>query len=326
MAIPSAKKLSAELAELAESPALIASERGTATLASALASRSAPVLAQAAKLVAEHRVRGLEEPMRAAYRALAGDRAQSIDAGAHAKEALVAALEAVEDVDATLFAEAASCVQLERARGGSRDTAAGVRTRGALGLARLGHPDLLLLLGACLADADATVRLSAARALVHRGDRDGAGLLLLRLGAGEDVPEIVTECIHGLFAMAPDFGVRQARAALRSTSARTREHVLHALGTTPHDDAAELLVAELGTEVDPDGRRALIEALGLSLRPAARAALLALLEADGRTEAEAALMALAIHRYDEKLAARVRELTEHDDWLSERGRDLFGPG
>lgn len=323
MAPPSAKKLALELAEIAASRALLESARGRQALSEALASQSAQITAQAAKVLAEHQLGGFEEALRAAYRALAGERASSVDPGSFAKKALLIALNALEDTDAELFAEASLYVQLERVKGSLRDSAAGVRAHGVLGLARLGHPDLLPILGACLADRDPTVRLSATRALAHRGDREGAGLLLLRLGVGDDTPEVVTECIHGLFAIAPEFGLRHVRAALRTPNPQDRELTLHALGSAPHDGAVELLAEELEKHSLAKERQPVVEALGLSLRPRARSLLLELVGSDRTSDAEAALAALAIHRYDARLVAQIGELTAHSRELTRLVRELF---
>jgi hypothetical protein len=211
-------------------------------------------------------------------------------------------------------------VQLER----NKDNAAPLRARGVLALARTGHTDWLPIAGACLGDRDENVRLSAARGLAHRGQRDGAGLLLLRLGAGDSAAEVLIECIRGLFALAPDLGEQYARTALQADKPDLVEHVLHALGTAASDSAIDLLEAELTTRSLADERGPVISALGLSRRPKARTLLLDLVRGDRTTDAQAALTALAIHRYDTKLAQQVRELTSHSAELSRRVSDLFG--
>jgi hypothetical protein len=322
MATVSVKKLASELTQLGAERGQLESEPGRRALVEALASQNGPLSAQAAKLVGEHKLEGLELALRTAFRGLLGPKGLSTDPGCLAKEALVITLETLEDTDAELFAEAALCVQLERAKGGARDTAVRVRARGVLGLARLGHPDFACILGACLADADPQVRLTAARAVAHRADRQGAGLLLLRLGAGDDTPDVLQECLRGLFVLAPDLALRQARAALRDAGER-REQTLHALGTAADDSAISLLAEELEQQSLAEERRPVIEALGLSVRPSARSLLLELVRGDRMSDAEAALVALAIHRYDTRLGAQLAELTAHSRELTRRVRELF---
>jgi HEAT repeat protein len=323
MKAPATKKFSLDLARLVGDRTALDTAQGRQLLRDALGSNDARLAQDAARVITEQLPSGFEATLWDAYRAFSGERASTLDPGCLGKEALLVALDALEDDAAELFAEAALYVQLERAKGGARDTGARVRTRGVLGLARLGHADLLPILATCLADDDATLRLSAARALAHRGQRDGASLLLLRAQVGDDSPEVVIECLRGLFATAPEFGVRQARSLLRSESTRQREQVLHALGTATHDAAIELLCEELRQVSLADERKAVIEALGLSLRPSARTQLLELVASDRSSDAEAALSALAIHRYDDKLVAQLRELSASSRSLSRLFSELF---
>lgn len=323
MATASAKKLSQALADLSRDPTKLETPAGRQLLHDALGSRSAQTILDAARAIAEHHPSQCEEALRTAYHELTGEKAGALDPGCLAKEAVLTALDALEDTDAELFAQAAQYVQHERMKGGERDTAARVRTRGVLGIARLGHADWLVILGACLADPDPTLRLSAARALGHRGQRDAAGLLLLRARVGDEVPEVVSECLRGLFATAPEFAVRHARMLLRSGRASEREQALHALGTATHDAAVTLLAEELELSSLSEERRQVIEALGLSLRPRARDLLLELVGSDRGSDAEAALAALAIHRYDHKLVEALRTRTAASRPLARRFAELF---
>jgi HEAT repeat protein len=294
-----------DLAELLADPAQRESERGRAALREALASRDAGRVEQAAKLVRTHGLRGVEDALVSAYRALVG-RSQA-DPSCLAKEAVLAALDAAEHDDALLFVEAAQHTQQERGKPGARDTAGRVRVRGVLGLARLGHADALAIFGARLADPDPEVRAATAQAIAHRGQRDGAGLLLLKLGVGDDHPNISLECLRGLFALAPDLAVPEARRLLRVADERVRESILHALGAAGDDRALEVLQDELGLHSLAQQRAPIIEALGLSVRPRARAILLELVADGSESDAGAALRALSIHRYDPKLVAQLRE-------------------
>jgi HEAT repeat protein len=321
MADLTAKKLALELAAL-ERQGDLAGEQTLCVLEGALSVREPRLSLQAAKLIAAHGVRELEPALARAYREFAGAHA-SRDPGCLAKQALVAALDTLEHLDAELFAEAAGYVQLERLKGGPRDTAAGVRARGLLGVARLGHRDLLPILGVALADRDGNVRLSAARAAGHRGQRDAAGLLLLRLGVGDTDTEVASECLRALFALAPELAKRHAARALQGDDEQMRDWTLHALGTAPDDSAIELLAEELATRSLTQARAQVIEALGLSLRPRARALLLELVSGERTSDARAALGALAIHRYDGRLVEQLRGLTDRSRELAQRFRELF---
>lgn len=311
------------LASLVRNPDQLEVDAGRQLLRKALGSGDAAVIAQAARLIEEHAVHPLVDDVRKAYIALSGSRAGTGDPGCVAKEALLDALEALDDVDLEVFADAANHEQVERRRGRQRDTAAGVRARGVRGLARAGHPDLWAILGARLADPEVSVRQAAARAIGHRGHRDGAGLLLLRLGCGDTEPEVVVDCIESLFAVAPDLGKRHARSCLNRVADDDRALLYGALGSASSDEAVALLAEELEEFLQADQRRSLIEALGLSRRPRARELLLSLVTSDREGDAELALAALSIHSYDDALVEQLSELTSGSPVLHRIFRERF---
>lgn len=316
------KKLIADLGDLAAAPDANGAA-SQALLREALASSHQRAVVQAAELIAKHGATSLAPALLEAYRAFAGAKAEQ-DAGCLAKEALVTALEALESNDAGLFAAAAGCVQLERSKNQERDTAARVRARGLIGLARVGHPDFLVLAGAALGDRDASLRLTAARVIGHRGQYEGAGLLLLRLNAVEELPEVASECLRSLLVLAPEHAMRYAANALRVANDAEREHLLHALGSANDERAIELLTSELDRVSLATDRAQVIEAIGLSRRASARGLLLTLLRESAPAEANVALSALAIHRYDPRLREQLIEGSAHSRELSRRVRELLG--
>ena len=317
----SPKKLAVELSALAAAPESARGEAATAVLGEALAASDPRLIAQAAELIGKHELRDHASSLAATYHSLADTRAQH-DPGCHAKEAILVALEALEHGGAELFAAAAVYTQHERAKQHERETGARVRARGLLGLARLGHEDFLSIAGAALGDREPILRLAAAQAIAHRGQRDGAGLLLLRLYAGDDVPEIASECLRGALALAPDHASRYAAGVLRADGATGREHVLHALGSANDERAIELLAEELSRLVLGPDRLPVIEALGLSRRSSARELLLSLVREGSPSDASAALSALAIHRYDPRLREQLAEATAHSRELAQKFREL----
>jgi HEAT repeat protein len=315
-----APRLIERLQELSRDSDALNASTGIATLHEALSSRDRLAIIAAAKLIAEHTLTGHSARLAEAYRAIASERG-SADPGCFAKEALLGALEAVEHQDPTLFAEAAWHVQLEKSKGGLRDSAANVRARAVLSLARLGHPDLIPIFGARLGDEDPAVRLAAATAIAHRGHRDGAGLLLLRLGAGDPVEAILLECLRALFAVAPDLALQQARTMLQNP--RDRDRALQALGTAPSDQAIQLLQDQLSAAALASLRKPIIEALSLSRRQSARSLLLDLIVSDKESDAEVALEALAIHRYDSRLVEQLKAATANSTQLSKLFANLY---
>jgi hypothetical protein len=318
----SPKNLREALSALARNPAQLDREEPRDLLRQCLGSGDVSLVVQAARFVAEHAAPRLNAELRAGYRRLS-ERGATSDPGCAAKEALLDALAALDDEDLDLFADAANHKQLERTKGRARETASGVRARGVIGLARLGHPDFYPIMGARLGEQDAIVRLNAARAIGHRGHRDGAGLLLLRLGAGESEPEVMAECFASLFAIAPDLARVHARALLEDARDEEQSPLFAALGAAPSDEAVELLAAELEESSLGERRRMLIEALGLSRRPRARALLLELVAGDRTSDAEAALVALSVHRYDRALVERLAEQTAGSPILARTFRERF---
>lgn len=317
----SVKSSASELAQLATSPHLLETEEGDRAVQKTFATNDGKAITQLAALIKVHGARRHAALLAEAYRAFASERASS-DASCLVKEALLGALEALDHTDEDLFASAAAHEQLERVKGGVRDTAARVRVAGVLGLARLGHPDFEVLVGACLGDRDPMLRLTAAQAIAHRGQRSGAGLLLLRLNAGDEVPEILIECLRGLFALAPEHALRYAKRMLAGDDAERREHILQALGSANDDRAVELLASELEQALLAPERQQIIEALGLSRRSRARELLLEVVREGRPSDAEAALSALAIHRYDARLMEQLETSVAHSRELTARFRVL----
>lgn len=322
MAKGSAKRAALDLTALAATPQSLETEAGEHALSKALATNDPRLVAQAASLIGKHTLNRCTSALCDAYRTFTAERAH-LDTGCFAKEAILAALDALDHSDADLFAEAGVYVQRERMKGGTRDTGARVRARGVIGLARLGHGDFMPIAGASLGDRDPVLRLAAAQAIAHRGQRDGAGLLLLRLQAGDDVPEVAIECLRGLFVIAPDHALRYAQAALHAGNESQREQTLQALGTANDDRAIELLATELEQGTLAAERQQVIEALGLSRRTPARELLLSIVREGRTSDAEAALSALIIHRYDARLLEQLEQAAAHSPELTRRYRDLL---
>jgi hypothetical protein len=146
---------------------------------------------------------------------------------------------------------------------------------------------------------------------------------LLRLHAGDDVAEVSSESLRGLFVLAPEHAQRYADAALRTASESQREQLLHALGSANDEHAIKLLEVELSRASLAADRRQAIEALGLSRRSAAREHLLTLVREGNPSDASAALSALAIHQYDARLREQLAEATAHSRELSRQYRELL---
>jgi len=274
-------------------------------LAAGLASKRSLVVARAARLVREHALEGHEPALADACARFLVDPVKS-DPSCQAKLAALEALDYAESTDAEPFLRAARHVQRE----GSSDTAAPLRARAVLGLARIGHPDFDLVAATLLGDAQPPVRQAALDALVHRGDRAGAALALHKLRAGDDDPLVTLAAMAALLALAPDWGRAELGALLDDadgTAGERREWAAVALGQARGDEGLTLLLGALDRCVRADEREPILRGIGLHRSERALAALLPIIADGAAADARAAIEALAARRYDPGIAERVRD-------------------
>ena len=124
------------LTEAAASPR---SDEARARLVAGLRSGRSLVAARAARLIKEHRLEGFDEELEALFTRLLPDPVKS-DPVCSAKLAAIEALDYLESMDPAPFVRASVHVQHEPS-----DTAAPMRARAVLALARIGHDELDLV-------------------------------------------------------------------------------------------------------------------------------------------------------------------------------------
>jgi len=197
--------------------------------------------------------------------------------------------------------------QLERAAGGSVDTAGAVRLRGLFALFRQNHPDAPLHAGELLSDASASVRAGVCQAIAHYGDRSTAGLVVHKLAIGDDEPSVLSEGAAALLSTAPDFALPVLRAWLGGSDEVRQECAALALGQSRHGEAVDALIGWVDEAVLEAQIEVGVRALGVSRTERAREYLLGLVASGSSLRARHAVEALAIHRYDPELCARIRE-------------------
>lgn len=185
-----------------------------AILRTALKKSISFVAAKAAFVIRDHSLGGFEDELKAAFERFMKDPVKT-DPGCRAKLAALEALDHLDSLDSTPFLTAIRTTQREPAWGGPTDTAGGLRARGALGLARQGHVDFMLLMADLLADPEAQVREAAAIAIAHHGAPPGAGLLQLKARVGDPEPAVILACLSGLISLVPGWGVAKAAVHLR---------------------------------------------------------------------------------------------------------------
>lgn len=264
------------------------------------------VVMEAAELVGERLLAGFEADLSGVFGRFSENGAKR-DPGCRAKQAALTALDRLEGFDAEPFLPAIRYRQLEPVYGKPADTAGGVRARALYALCRLRHPDAVLHAGELLADADAGVRSAVVHALGYYGDRASAGLLVHKLRAGDDEPNVLSEAAVALLAVARDFALPLLSEWLARGSEAERECAALALGQCRALEAVQVLIDWIEASGWDREQSLGVRALGASRLPEARTYLLRLVAGGSPALARAAVEALAVHRYDAELARSVAE-------------------
>jgi hypothetical protein len=157
-------------------------------------------VARAATLVGELGLGPLAADLVAAFPRFFEDPLRT-DPGCSAKTAIVEALRRLDQDERALYRRAAAHVQMEPVFGGRVDTAVDLRGASALALAESAGGDVLVDLAHLLADPEAPVRVSAARAVAVHGREGAVPLLHLKALAGDAEPRVVSECLLSLLRL-----------------------------------------------------------------------------------------------------------------------------
>jgi HEAT repeat protein len=277
-------------------------------LLAALRSKRSLVVARAARLIKEHRLDGFDDELESAFDRHMPDPVRS-DPTCAAKLAAIEALDYCESGDAAPFVRAAAHEQWE----GGNDTAAPMRARAVLALARLGHADFDLIAAQLLTDRTASVRQAALDALAHRGDRANAALALLKLRSGDEDPLVTLAAMTALLALAPARGFDELSVLLHSKAEDERELAAVALGQSRSDEALTILLNALERCTRAEERTALLRGAGLHRSDRALDAMLAVIAEYQEVDARAAIESLAARRFEPGVADRVRAAAARND-------------
>jgi HEAT repeat protein len=261
------------------------------------------VAAKAAFVIRDRSLGGFEDELMAAFERFMKDPVKT-DPGCRAKLAALEALDHLDSLDSGPFLTAIRTTQREPAWGGPTDTAGGLRARGALGLARQGHVDFMLLMADLLADPEAQVREAAAIAIAHHGDPAGAGLLQLKAHVGDPEPAVILACLSG--SLVPGCGVAKAAVILRGQDGDLHEVAALALGQSRREDALEELLSALSSEALPQRRSVLLRALGLHRSDRAVEALLRVIATGDEVDAKLAVDSLSVRSAEPGMVERIR--------------------
>ncbi len=213
-------------------------EESRRELEAVLGGEGSHAVARAATLVGELGKAALVPDLVAAFPRFFVDPVRT-DPGCAAKTAIVEALRRLEQNERALYRRAAGHVQLEPVFGGRVDTALDLRGAAALALAESAGPDVLVDLAHLLADKEAPVRVSAARAVSVHGRDGGIPLLHLKALAGDPEPRVVAECLLALLRLDP--GSLPFVASFFERGDAAAEAAVVALGESRRKDALPLL-------------------------------------------------------------------------------------
>jgi HEAT repeat protein len=279
----------------------------------ALGDRHYRVVAKAARLAEDGLLYDLVPALLAVYPRFL-DKPVKSDPNCLAKKAITRALVALDCDDTQFFTRGLAYRQPEPVWGGTRDTAADVRSACAMGLVATGYPRALVELTTLLNDAEAEARLGAARAIACGNPRDAELLLRSKVLAGDAEPAVLGECFTGLLGVEPDESLAFVAEFLRHPDEAVQELAALALGESRLDAALpplqqawnEVLVGETL-------RRTLLRAITAHRSEKALEWLLALVAAARPAMAVEIIEALALYKHNAKLAERLESV------LAQRG-------
>ena len=276
-------------------------------LAAFLASGSGPVVAAAARVLAEHGIQSLERELGESF-------ARLLDAGAKGdshclgKRGIARALVELRCGMTSLevYRAGLHCVQLEPVLGGKVDTAPELRSICAHGLVLANPGDLWAELAELLADREFEARAGAVRAIAFAGNAYvGVPLLRMRVRCGDPDGRVTADCFSALLQLDPVGSVAFVAEHLDHADSAVAEGAALAIGESRTPDALGLLQGCLERSFDSELQRAAYTAISLLRSDAATDFLVREIAGASAQRAGHAVSVLGTHRGDAKLRARI---------------------
>ena len=284
---------------------------GKSAFTKALAAKSNPVIAKAARLIANAQWTELCADLATAFDRLI-PKGAAADKGCAAMIAIARALVQLDYDSPDLFLQGIHHVQMEASWGPAIDTAAELREVSAMGLANSSYPHKLRELIPLLVDQEWRVRAGVIRAIAVIGTESAALLLRYKMLSGDKDPEVMSECFVAILTLEGGAGVALVSGFARSREPEMREAAILAMGASRRADAIEWLIAEFPRTPDQSGRKSILLSLSSSRVETAIQFLLNLVRTASAATSTLAADALSIHGRDEQLRSQV------DAALSER--------
>ncbi|MEM7166866.1 MAG: HEAT repeat domain-containing protein [Planctomycetota bacterium] len=280
----------------------------TETLVAGLQSRNNLIVARAATVAAELNQHDLEGELETAFQRFLVDPIKT-DQRCLAKQALARAIVDMELPATEVLLLGAHHVQMEPSFGRPVDSAVDLRATCAIGLVNCGHPDVVMELLPRLLDAEAQVRVAAARAIGACGDPAAVAVLRLKVLTGDDEPDVLIEALAALFELAPRRTLDFVRSLLEGGACDPGAAIL-ALGDSRLEAAFPLLQQQWQRANRSEERRIVLHAMVALRREPAIDFVFGIVADGAMPAAREGATALAALRLDPTLRQRMEQVVE----------------
>jgi HEAT repeat protein len=295
----------AELSRLAKS---LESAETRKQLRKHLASKSSPIVARAAQIIARIEDHDFGPELIQAFHRFLIDPTKT-DKGCLAKCAVVKALLAADCDDEELFRKGVRHIQLEPTWGGRADTAAQLRALCGLGLVQVGSRAAMDELAALLADEESDARIGAAAALGHCGPT-ATPLLRFKLLSGDNEAAVLAECLTSLMKVAPSDSFQFVSSFVDLEYPFLYEHAGLTLAESKLPGVFELLKNKWTATFDREFKKSLLLPMAITRSEEAREFLISVIESGELGMATAAIAAMRIFAGDDSLRSRLERAIE----------------
>jgi HEAT repeat protein len=303
------RKLEEQIQQLRHLKSAALGEDAVSILRRSLADRANLIVAEAAKVIAHHRVQSLVPDLLAAFNRLFENPLKS-DPKCWGKIAIVKALTALDYDASPAFLRGARHIQMEPVMGGQEDAAPALRAYCYLALVQcsdLSRFEVLRYLVEALGDKADPVRIESVRALEQMGGDESILLLRLKAKAGDLSPIITGHVFDALLNLERDQAVPLVAEFLQSADPEIRDESALALGGSRLASALELLIQKWNGNPARDFRPVLLRALSSSRQERALDFLLNLVRTGSTPDSAAALDALKLHEASPEIQALIEE-------------------
>jgi HEAT repeat protein len=298
----------AKLARIRELHDLPATSETTLELRRYLADTSSLIVAEAVGIIKDQAVLELVGDLVTAFDRLMIDPEES-DKQCRAKIAIMDALNQLEYAESDVFLRGLTHRQNSHfGEPPGQDAAGALRANCAIGLARIAHPGVVLLLTELLLDTDDTARAGAARALGGTASLAAIPLLRYKVRTGDRQADVIGECFDSLLTLSFEESLPFVAKYLKYPDSALHGTAMFALAETRKTEALAVL-KDYWPIAPADRRESLLLALAACRLPAANDFLISLI-ADKDAHARTALSALTIHRHNPKITAAIAAAVE----------------